>query len=356
MHNCTDDILANHDERVTLPQADRTTMKERRDANRDRLKKGLDAKAKPAPREFKSQGSYAMKTMVQHQTKAYDIDDGVYFDKELLVGDRGAEMTGLQARQMVRNAIDDDSFNTAPEVRKNCVRVYYKAGYHVDLPVYRRVTTKDVFGNETYHHELASSDWKRSDARDVTDWFEKENNRQSPDTENGRQLRRTVRQIKKYARSRDSWRGQILSGFGITKLAAECFLPDASREDKALCDTMKAIRDRLAINLVVAHPVTPGDTITNGSDDAKARFLRDRLTEALDTLAPLFESDCTREKALKCWDKVFNTTFFTDRLEKQIESNVEIAVAPTVLTSGLLSDAGVAAQSAVRKQGGGRYA
>jgi hypothetical protein len=357
MHDCADDVLAHHDEKVTLPQSDRTTMRERRDANRDRLKKGLSDQHKPAPREFKSQGSYAMKTMVQHPNKHYDIDDGVYFDKEVLIGERGAEMSALQARQMVRDALDDGSFKTPPEVRKNCVRVYYEAGYHVDVPVYRRVTTKDAFGNETYHHELASSDWKRSDARDVTEWFEKENNNQSSDKDNGRQLRRIVRQIKKYARSRDSWGSQILSGFGITKLVTECFRGNADREDKALHDTMKAIRDRLNGNLVVKHPVTPGETITKGDDDATARFLRDRLTEAVDNLAPLFEPDCTRERALKCWDRVFNTTFFIDRLEKKDESSAKAAVAaPAVLTAGLLSNAAAAAKNAVRKEGGGRYA
>lgn len=357
MYDCADDVLAHHDEKVTLPQSDRTTMKERRNANRERLKKGLKDKGKPAPREFKSQGSYAMKTMVQHPDKDYDIDDGVYFDKEALVGERGAEMTALQARQMVRDALDDGSFKTPPEVRKNCVRIYYEAGYHVDMPVYRRVTTKDVFGNETYHHELASSDWKRSDARDVTEWFEKENNAQSPDTENGRQLRRVTRQIKKFAKSRDSWGGQILSGFGITKLVTECFRGNKSREDKALHDTMKAIRDRLNISLVVAHPVTPNETITKGADDATACFLRDRLTEAIDNLAPLFESDCTRKKALKCWDKVFNTTFFSDRLEKGTAAETKPAVAaPAVLTTGLIASAASAASAAVRKEGGGRYA
>jgi hypothetical protein len=116
-----------------------------------------------------------MKTMRQHLAKDYDIDDGVYFSKELLVGDRGAEMSALQARQMVRDALDDGSFKTPPEVRKNCVRVSYETGFHVDGPIYRRVTTRDVLGEATHHHELASSEWKRSDTRDVTAWFETEN-------------------------------------------------------------------------------------------------------------------------------------------------------------------------------------
>ncbi len=350
MYDCADDVLAHHDEKVTLPQSERTAMRDRRNANRDRLKKGLKDKGKPAPREFKSQGSYAMKTMIRHPAKDYDIDDGVYFDKEVLVGERGAEMNALQARQMVRDALDDGGFKTPPEIRKNCVRVYYEAGYHVDVPVYRRVTTKDVFGNETYYHELASSDWKRSDARDVTDWFEKENTNQSPDSGNGRQLRRITRHIKKYTRSRDSWTGQILSGFGITKLVTECFRGNADRGDEALYDTMKAIRNRLTYNLVVKHPVTPNETITTGDDDARARFLRDKLTEAINNLAPTFEPDCTREKALKCWDKVLNTTFFSDRLDKTAKAEASI------LSSGLLGAIGDRAPAAVRKEGGGRYA
>ena len=133
MFECADDVLAHHAEEVTLPQADRTAMHDRRNANRERLKKGLKEAKKPAAREFVSQGSYAMRTMVQHPEKDYDIDDGVYFSKESLVGDRGGELSAGSGPQMVRDAIDDGSFNTKPEVRKNCVRVYHAAGYYVGI-------------------------------------------------------------------------------------------------------------------------------------------------------------------------------------------------------------------------------
>jgi hypothetical protein len=316
VYDCSKDVLGHHDDDVTLPQAERDNMRVRRNANRDRLRKGLKNAGKPAPLEFVSQGSYAMKTMVQHPESDYDIDDGVYFDKSVLVGDRGGELSALQARQMVRDALDDGSFATAPEVRRNCVRVYYQAGYHVDVPVYRRVTTRTAWGTETVHYELASTDWKRSDARDVTGWFETQNNSQSPDTGNGRQLRRVTRQIKKFARSRSSWSGQILSGFGITKLVTECFWGNAAREDEALYYTMRNVRDRLNRSLVVGHPVTPNETITDGTDDPHARFLRDRLTEAMNTLEPLHAFGCTRAKALNCWDKVFATDYFSGRDQK----------------------------------------
>jgi hypothetical protein len=156
------------------------------------------------------------------------------------------------------------------------------------MPVYRRIVYRDARGDLYYYHELASTDWKRSDARDVTAWFEEENSSQSPDNDNGRQLRRIVRQIKKFARSRESWKGQILSGFGITKLVTECYCGNVNREDMALHDTMKAIRERLDWSLEISHPVTPNETITKDAKDARARFLRDRLSEVVSTLAPLF--------------------------------------------------------------------
>ena len=294
--------------------------------------------------------------MIQHDENDYDIDDGVYFDKADLVGPQGGDKTSLDTRKMVRDAVDDGSFKKAPEVRKNCVRVYYDAGYHVDLPAYRKVTTKDWLGQDQVHYELASSSWVRSDARDVTNWFYEQNKALSPDESNGRQLRRIVRYIKKFAKSRASWGSQILSGFGITKLVTECFRASIDRDDVAVYETIKAIKDRLLINLVVVHPVTPNSTITSGDDDPKAKFLRQKLEDAIGWLSRTQDSECTREEALKCWDKVFSTDFFSTRCEAKSESNA-YAKSITVLVDGLVASSGSGQpEQAVRKQGGGRFA
>jgi hypothetical protein len=122
---------------------------------------------------------------------------------------------------------------------------------------------------------------------------------------------------------------------------------------------MKAIRDRLNWDLVVKHPVTPNETITDGSDDPKAKLLREKLSDALSWLEPLFEPDCTRENALKCWDKVFATKYFGDRLGKEDQSaKAAASVEPTILTTGLLKETASSAgpRDAVQKEGGGRYA
>ena len=351
MHDCNDDVVAYHDDEVTLPQKERTAMRDRRNANRDRLKKGLKEAKKPSVKEFASQGSYALKNMTQHPDNDWDIDDGVYFDKDDLVGPKGGEMSSLDARQMVRDAVDDGSFKTKPEVRQNCVRIFYDAGFNVDQPVYRRISKKDANGNDAFDFELASADWKRSDARDVTAWFETENERQSPDDTNGRQLRRHTRYLKKFARSRSSWEDRILSGFGITKLVTELFRGHATREDESIYNTMVAIRDRLNVNLVINHPVTRNETITDGTNDAKARFFRDKLTEAIDALKPTLEANCTRSTALACWDRVFNTDFFSKRDKSEAKEAAAAAV-----SAGILKDTAARIDRPVYKDGGGRYA
>lgn len=347
MFDCANDVRAYHDQDVTLPKTEQDKMRDRRNSNRTRLRNGLAKANKPAPLEFVKQGSYAMKTMVRDPDNGHDIDDGVYFRKENLVGERGAEMTSPQARQMVRDAVDDGKFKRAPEVRSNCVRVLYDAGYHVDLPVYRRVVTSTVFGDKIHYELAASSGWKRSDARDVSDWYE-DGRAKSAD---GQQLRRVNRELKKYTRSRYSWRG-IFSGFGISVLVIERFQQN-DREDRALYDTMVAIRDRLNWNLEVAHPVTPNDYVTSGPDDARARCFRDKLIEAIDALQPLFKSDCTRERALNCWDKVFATTFFSERLENEQRGAV---TSPAIIGSAALLSSASTGAAAVSSAGGGRHA
>ena len=78
---------------------------------------------------------------------------------------------------------------------------------------------------------------------------------------------------------------------------------------------MVAMRNRLNNNLEIDHPTVQGEKLTKGSNDAKTRFLHEKLDWAINELQVLFKQDCTREEALKAWDKVFNTDFFSSRLK-----------------------------------------
>jgi len=358
--DCSVEMTGFFKDQVDLPSPSRTQMREHRDANRKRLRSGLTKADNPLPRNFHSQGSYAMKTMVQHDDNKYDIDDGVYFDKDQLVGDRGGEMTSLATRQMVRDAVDDGCFASPPEVRKHCVRVYYQAGYHVDLPIYRKVEEKDWLGSIIAHYELASVSWKRSDARDVTKWFDERNESLSPASDRD-QMRRICKLLKKFAHSRPSWSSQVTTGFVITKLVTERLKSVIQRDDDTLLQTMKSILDRLNWNSEVAHPVTPNEKLSKGSGDSKIAFFRDRLSDAMEWLKPLDSPTCTKSEALKAWDKVFNADYFSDQIvaeDSKQQSKSASWIEGAVATAGILGaiSAEAAKSKPVNKHGSNRYA
>lgn len=311
MIDCSKEIAQFHEEKVRLKESQRQQMRDHRSANQDRLTRGLEDQKKPKPARNIKQGSYAMHTMVQHPDNDYDIDDGVVFLRETLKGTRDGDMSPREARDMVRDALDDGSFTTPPETRKNCVRVQYQAGYHVDVPVYREYKNDD--GKVVL--ELASSEWRESDPQLLTDWFNNAVIKKSPDENNGRQLRRILCLLKQFARSRKSWR--LPSGLILSVLADEKYLACSERDDLALYQTMKAIRDRLQLTVRVYNPVDSAEELSKGSDDPEIQELQDRLNWAVSRLQDVFNGTCSKNEALKRWNDIFNCDFFSQFFEKE---------------------------------------
>lgn len=342
MFDCSKEITQFHDQHVRLPQATQDMLRNHRQANQNRLKQGLAKNGKPPVKEFVKQGSYAMYTINQHPNNDYDIDDGAAFEKGGLVGSRGAELSPLEARHVVRDAIDDGSFNQAPEVRANCVRVFYQAGHHVDVPVYR-ICIDEFNEDETYFELASATGWRESDPRSVTKWFNDAVTSKSPDSTNGQQMRRITRLLKAFSKSRDSWNSP--SGFILSVLVDECYEPDNSRDDVSLYNTMQCIHSRLESDLVVRHPVLDED-LTKTDSDACMRDFRDHLDQALKDLAVLHDEEyCNRKSALKAWKKVFNHQFFDDKIEEDSGSS-----------SGGLAAGGGAPSGPVQKGGDSRFA
>lgn len=314
MFDCDQQITKFQDEIVQLGETQRAEMRKRRDSNRDAVRSGLSKAGKPSPVGFRSQGSYAMRTMIQDTANAYDIDDGVYFDAGDLKGSGGGNMSALDVRKMVRDALPAEKFSTPPQALKNCVRVYYKAGYHVDIPVYRRNAKDDPWsGKKIFDFQLASAEWKQSDPKAVTDWFKAESVSKcvSGGGANG-QLVRVVRLSKLFANSRESWKGKVGSGFILsTLIARDCYVGVNGREDVAFRRTLESVRSTLKYSKVVPHPVLANETITHGTSDPKAVQLYEKLTEKLELLAPLDDPDCSFGDAMSAWDKFFGTDWFS---------------------------------------------
>lgn len=308
--DCNSEMTNFHRDRVTLSKNQQGEMRTRRNAGRTRLENGLIEAKKPQPKEVESQGSYMMRTMVQDDANDYDIDDGAYFASDDLKDDAGAALTPKAARQRVCDALSwDGRLKHEATVRPNCVRQVYAEGYHIDVPVYRIVKTKDENGDPVEHYELASVDqWTRSDARAVTRWFNGQVGELNAGESDGSQMRRVTKLTKKFAR-RASWKKKTTSGISITKLVVDHFQSSADRDDKALRETWKAIEKKLQKSTEIDHPVLATKLAQAG--DAAVTFFRTCLSDALKTLEVLDTSDCTRKKAREAWDDVFDTDFFS---------------------------------------------
>lgn len=315
MFDCHHELTTFHDDHVRLTDTQDAQLREHRETNRNRLVDGLKRLGHPKHKSFVKQGSYEMETVNQHPDNDYDIDDGVAFLKQDLVKD-GVDMTPLQAREMVRDAVRDPNFNRAPEVRPNCVRVFYAGGHHIDMPVYRIVDPAKP--NEL---ELASGDtWRKAKPKEVTTWFKDQNEEKSPNQLNGGQFRRCVSLFKFYTRSRKAWR--LPSGLVMSKLTEERFAKSNGRDDEALVNLMKSTHTRVLWSLTVQHPVL-SEEITKGAMDPKMVDLRDRLGETVKKLDILFDATCTRLQALQAWQDVYNHSYWADLIKEEREKEKE---------------------------------
>ncbi len=334
--DCSKEITGYHGKEVTLPQDEQKKMRERRNNGRTRLQNGLTNAGKPQPKEFSSQGSYAMRTMVQDNESDYDIDDGVYFEKDDLQDDHGNNLGAQDARQRVRKALKDNRLACDAVVKTNCVRQKYPEGYHIDIPVYRVIRSRNIWEQEVVEYELASGeDWVKSDARKVTRWY---NNAVGSELKTGEsdssQLRRVTKLTKKMARSRSTWKSKTTSGICLTKFVVDNFVSVPGRDDDALRDTWKAIRTKLALSLRISHPVYTDMNLAEESDTEVA-FFRDCLDNALQTLQVLDDRERTRKSALNAWDGVFNTTYFSIQVTKEESTSNSLLRQAGAATGGL---------------------
>ncbi len=317
MTDCNSDIKGYHSERVKLTGSQRKQLIYWRDANRDRLRSGLENNNDPSPKKSVSQGSHAMRTTIQEPGDKYDIDDGVVFKQEDLQGPRGAEKTAREARKMVRDAVQDERFSRQPEIKTNCVRVFYNEGPHVDIPVYRSNNTG---------YELASSDWKESDPEGVNSWFSECVNRKN--AQGMKHFRELIRLIKSMCKNRPSY--SLPSGFVITVLVNERYTVGNDRLDIDLYKVIKSLHERLCANLRVPHPVV-GEWLIDGDKEHKTKKLREILGDATKTLKCLDQINCTRSQALKAWKEVLCTDYFQDKIaeveEKEKKKTIEMVAA-----------------------------
>jgi hypothetical protein len=311
MYSVHGEMFTFYDTYVRLNQTTQSRLTTYRNTNIERLESGLTELGYAIPLRTCGQGSYAMHTMVQHAENDYDIDTAVIFEHADLPA------SPLKARQRILEGIKqaEVTFKRDPEARTNAVTIWYADGHHIDLAVYRR--HEDDFGSEIIEH--AGVEWTRRDPTEITEWFASEVARRSPSTASGAtvkdgQMRRVVQLLKMFAKMHPSW--NLPGGLLISALVAECYQPDATRDDLALYNTMSSIRLRLQRNTEVTNPVDSAYFLTDKQEHVNelVRF-EERLGEALDWLQPLFNHDCDEVVAYKAWEQVYGHTYWNMLVE-----------------------------------------
>jgi hypothetical protein len=271
----------------------------------DRLKKSKDKLRKKIEAYFKEnhpdynpefwiQGSYKMKTTILTKDDECDLDDGVYF-----LRDKGVSGTTLQT--WVKNALEGAT-STDNQHRKKCVRVIYKADYHIDFPAY-------YFPKEKNHPLLAvkDSDLEESDPKELYEWFNEQKDK------NG-QLHRTVKYLKGWG---DNIRNKMPSGLAMTILASENFYED-ERDDVSLKETLKKMHSSLENNFICVVPATPNDNLFKDYDEAKKKHFMDELKHFMDDAIEAVENESNQLKASRLWRKHLG-----DKFPKGVDENVD---------------------------------
>jgi hypothetical protein len=301
-----------YDEHVRLGTELREKLAGYRDACLERLKSGLAKLGEEKGTGYGSyqrsigQGSYTMHTLNRHKKDEYDIDVAVVFKREDL------PENPLEARKRVAEALlkAGGNFKVSPEARTNAVTVWYADGAHVDIPVYREY---QGFWDWNPRLEHAGATWSARNPVAIGEWFAERVEELSPSfrliTSVPRgQLRRVVRLVKAFARSRLDW--ELPGGMLITILVAEVYKMDRHRDDVALYNTLRALQARLASNVEILNPVNNLSLTSKPNSKARVASLVEKLGKGLADLAVLERPACSRDEALRSWGRFFNHAFW----------------------------------------------
>ncbi|WP_175455589.1 CBASS cGAMP synthase [Winogradskyella thalassocola] len=239
MANCNK-LFLDYNNKLKLTSSKIKRMKTARENIKTKITEYFKDKSKYSFTGTWIQGSYKMDTIIRTDDDTCDMDLGVYFKMV------DSEVTAATVMDQVFKAVEDIT-TTTPSKKSKCIRVVYKGDFHIDIPVYHYNT------NEHSHPRLATryNGWEESDPKDFYDWF---NNQSSDDLP---QLKRIIKYLKAWS---DNKKGKFPSGLAFS-IWAVSLLNINERDDIALYELLKKIRDDISYSWSLKMPVTPFDDV-----------------------------------------------------------------------------------------------
>jgi hypothetical protein len=286
--------------------------------------------------DFQSQGSFVMDTIIRPVHDDYDIDDGLYFIGKLDITNRPSPD---EFHAWVFQALDRGHDDIEKIIDKaTCVRVQYKGGFHVDIPIY--------YADNLDSPDLADKvkGWILSHPVEFIAWFEGKINsgfqkgfileaklypefdRWTSDIRKAdHQLRRIVRYLKSWA---DLRREEMPCGIIMTILSANNYSAH-ERDDVSLKETLVNIRAELVKNFKCERPTAPsGEDLLKGYKN-KDTFMK-YLDQFIDNAKKALEEP-NDKKACEYWQKSLGDRFPCHLAKDE----VKISTATTGLAAGV---------------------
>ena len=278
-HNLFSDF--NNDLKIT--ETKKQNLMTSKDNIREKIKKWFKENHPDYVPEFYIQGSKKLGTLIRTKEDTCDLDDGVYFKREVGV-------TGTTLQNWIYEAVKN--ITNAEVIHKaKCIRVIYANNYHIDIPVY-------YFPEDEEHPQLAvkNSDLEESDPKDFIDWFR---------YMKCEQLVRLIKFLKAWG---DHLRNKMPSGLAFTVLAEKNYVED-DRDDISLYETLKAIRSDLENEFTCVMPTVPFDDLFSDYDQTRKDNFFDRLDAFIEDARKAIEDEDNEYKASKLWKKHLGKRF-----------------------------------------------
>lgn len=308
MANCHK-LLIEYNSIIKLKKSKKESLRISRNNLRERIKKYIKENKDIKVPRFHGQGSDFMDTIINPIEGNYDVDDGIY-----LIVEEEPKQSIATLHKWICEAVEGYT-GTTPIDKNTCVRVIFKKGYHIDLPIYYKIDGKCP--------KLAhkSKGWIDSDPKEFINWFTNK-------TDDKGQLRRIVRYLKAW---KDYKKGDLPSGLILTILTVKNIKYN-SRDDIALRDTLVNIKNSLDSYFCCYRPTTPSN------EDLLAGFSQTRKDYFLNMLDSFITSankaiDAEKQKdASEKWQKQFGARFSCNLAENKSDSLLSAAYKPANLT------------------------
>lgn len=279
-----DHLFKQFDNELNVLKTKKDKMMSSRDHLRKKIKDYITSNHKGYNPRFYIQGSYKLKTLIRTKDDSCDLDDGIYFNEN------PDNVTCTTLQQWVKDAVDGTT-DATPSHKKKCIRVDYKAGYNIDLPVFVFNETKDTHPNLA----VKNSTFQLDDPKEFVDHF-RENKTD--------QMVRIVKYLKSWC---DYKREDMPSGLAMTVLALKNFQGN-DRDDISLKFTLIEIEKVLKRNFQCIMPTTPYDNLFSNYTDTKHQNFMNNLSAFIEDAKKAIEEK-NKLKASKLWRKHLGDRF-----------------------------------------------